>query len=342
MQKPLALGQECIPENEAEYIDKIIVSMRELLEKSYPTGPMKRAFHPKIHGLVKANFIVEPNLPEELKVGLFAEEQTYQAWVRFSNAKRKPQKDIKKDIRGMAIKLVDVPGEKVLEDEKDATTHDFLLITHETLQTDTVESFQEGIEALLGGFPKMIGYAINPANWDILVRSIQSLKRFSNILDAQFWSTTAYRFGAPDKAVKYSVRPQIHRGTPYPECPSDDFLREQLVKDLSEGDACFDFLIQIQADPVTMPIEDPTVPWDAPYVKVATLHIPQQVFDSKEQRSYGQSLSFTPWHCLPEHHPIGGANRARKKVYEKLAAFRLARTGQNPQEPSDLIVRTLN
>ncbi len=334
----LSIGQEQVPADEQKYIDKIIVTMRKLLEKLYPSGPMKRAFHPKIHGLVRADLIVEPNLPEELRVGLFAEERSYQAWVRLSNAKRKPQKDSKKDLRGMAIKLVDVPGEKVLDGEKDATTHDFLLITHPTLQTDTVKSFQKGIAALLGGIFTMIPYVLNPWNWGVLVRSLQSLKKFSNILDAQFWSTTPYRMGEEHTAVKYSIRPQKLFNTPFPKRPADDFLRQQLVKNLGNGEASFDFLIQKQTDPISMPIEDPTKEWDSPYIKVATLRLRKQEFDSPEQRAYGQSLAFTPWHCLPEHRPIGGANRARKKAYEVLSAFRLSRTGEKAKEPNDLSV----
>jgi hypothetical protein len=278
--------------------------------------------------------VVEPNLPAHLRRGLFAEPRTYQAWVRLSNAKRKPQADRKKDLRGMAIKLLGVPGPKVLESEREAQTHDFLLITHPTLQTDTVQSFQEGIAALLGGPLAMLGYAIRPRNWPVLRRSLQSLKRFGHILEAQFWSTTPYALGE-GQAVKYSVRPQQNTQTPLPAHPSDDFLRERLAETLAQREVCLDFLVQVQTDPEAMPIEDPTKIWEAPYIKVATLRILPQTFDTPEQRAYGQRLQFTPWHCLPEHRPLGGANRARRKTYEVLSAFRLANNGQVPYEPSD-------
>ena len=64
-----------------------------------------------------------------------------------------------------------------------------------------------------------------------------------------------------------------------------------------------------------MPVEDPTVEWTAPWQKVATIRIPPQSFDSPEQMAFGENLSFTPWHTLPEHRPLGGVNRARKRIY---------------------------
>jgi hypothetical protein len=40
---------------------------------------MRRDAHAKMHGLVKAEFIIEPDLSEELKIGLFEEAKTYPA-----------------------------------------------------------------------------------------------------------------------------------------------------------------------------------------------------------------------------------------------------------------------
>lgn len=231
----------------------------------------------------------------------------------------------------MAIKLMGVPGQKMLEGEKDALTHDFLLITHPTLQTDTVKSFQKGIAALLGGIFTMLPYALNPFHWGTIRRSIQSLKRFGNILEANFWSTTPYLYGE-GRAVKYMVRPQSQQQTPLPEHPSDDFLRERLLADLSKGEVLLDFGVQFQEDAEAQPIEDPTKPWETPFVKLATIRLFKQNI-SQAQLDYGQGLAFTPWHCLPEHRPIGGANRARKKSYEVLSEFRLANSGQKPVEP---------
>ena len=67
-----------------------------------------------------------------------------------------------------------------------------------------------------------------------------------------------------------------------------------------------------------MPVEDPTVEWKSPFIKVATLKLPSQTIDSPEQLEFCENLSFNPWHSLPEHEPLGGINRPRKQVYQEL------------------------
>jgi hypothetical protein len=83
-----------------------------------------------------------------------------------------------------------------------------------------------------------------------------------------------------------------------------------------------------------MPVEDPTIPWDAPYQKVATIRIPPQTFDTPEQLAFCENLSFTPWHALPEHRPLGGINRARKAVYAAVSAQRHELNGVPEREPT--------
>lgn len=107
---------------------------------------------------------------------------------------------------------------------------------------------------------------------------------------------------------------------------------------LEQHEALFDFLVQLQTDPDTMPVEDPTVPWDdgvaAPFIKVATIRIPIQSFESKEQMEFGENLSFTPWHAVADLRPLGGINRARKRVYEAISARRHELNGVSMEEPS--------
>lgn len=81
---------------------------------------------------------------------------------------------------------------------------------------------------------------------------------------------------------------------------------------------------QNQTDPANQPVEDPTILWDerkAPFVEVANIRIPKQTFDSEAQQDFCENLSFTPWHALPEHRPVGGINRMRKAVYERYRYF---------------------
>lgn len=115
----------------------------------------------------------------------------------------------------------------------------------------------------------------------------------------------------------------------------DDYLRVNMAQTLNSHEGEFDFCVQFQTDADKMPIEDPTVPWDSPYIKLATLSIPPQEFDTREQMEFGDSLSFNSWHSLPVHRPLGGFNRVRKRVYEALSRYRHKRNHEPVFEPKD-------
>lgn len=329
------IGEELAIKDEELYAKKIADRFKETLAKYYQSGTTKRMFHPKMHGLVRAEFVVEKNIPEHLKVGLFTESKTYSAWVRLSNAKRHPQADKKKDMRGMAIKLVGVPGKKLLQDEQDAVTQDFLLVTAETLQTRSVKDFQKSIYALTGGFFKLLWYAITHLR--VIRLSMKQISRCGNLFEKKYFSMTPYKYG-DNNAVKYAAFPQMKINTQVPKKGSDNYLRELLIQDLSNEDIYYDFLVQKQLDPNVNPIEDPTVPWDSSFIKVATIKILKQSFDSDAQRKYGENLSFNPWHCVEAHRPLGGVNRARKVVYETISKFRRERNDvTHLEEPTEII-----
>src|ERR1035441_3020149 len=122
-----ALGEEHIPVGEEAQIDQIVALHRDVQEKAdRKHTPIPRGQHPKQHGLVRAQFIVEPNLPAHLRHGVLSKPETFQALIRFSNGRS--QNDNNRDAHGMAIKLLGVKGEKVLETEQDAQTQDFIMI----------------------------------------------------------------------------------------------------------------------------------------------------------------------------------------------------------------------
>src|SRR5262249_38860820 len=115
---------EQVPPGEEEDIAAIARISDVILDKD--RHPVRRGQHPKHHGCVRATFTVESNVPSDLKVGLFREPRTYPAWIRFSNGSQ--DDDGGGDIHGMAIKLMEVAGQKVLDEERDAQTQDFVLM----------------------------------------------------------------------------------------------------------------------------------------------------------------------------------------------------------------------
>jgi hypothetical protein len=332
------IATEYPPPNEGKYVEDLAQRLQAKITDQYRTGTMRRDAHPKMHGAVKAEFTVEPNLPDELRVGIFREPKTYQAWIRYSNQNSTMQADIKGDIRGMAIKLMGVPGQKVLEQEKDEQTHDFLAISTNVFVTHDAQEFDGLVKALMSGLFAMGWFFLwHPRSlWNLMTASIKVV----NPLQIRYWSTTPYLFGN-GRAVKYSAIPQAPATDTIPSNPSDDFLREAMVRQLGKEGVKFDFAVQFQTNADTMPIEDPGTAWSeqvSPFRKVATIHIPQQEFDTDAQRTFGENLSFTPWHCLPEHRPLGGINRARKIVYDAISKFRHQANHVPRSEPSSWAV----
>ena len=322
---------------EDEYIRKIAESIKSDLERTYKPGNTLRDAHPKNIGCVKAEFKVEPQLPEELRVGVFKEPRTYPAYIRFSNASTTIQADKRRDVRGIAIKLLGVEGEKLLENEKNETTQDFLLISTPRFINKNVIDFYGTLQAVRGGPLKIIAFFFNPFNshLGVLWNIVRSFKKHANLLEVRFWSTTPYQFGS--KVVKYSAKPHQGHRTKIPRKPSQNYLREVMKEYLAGQDTYFDFMVQLQTDPHQMPIEDASVMWNekaSPFQKVATIRIPSQTFDTPEQLKIAENLSFTPWHSLPEHTPLGSINRARRVVYEIISKFRHEINNAPRREPT--------
>ena len=139
------------PPNEELYITKLTDLLTNIVLETYPPGKTLRDAHPKQHGTVAAQFIVEPDLPAELRVGVFSGPATYDAFIRFSNANPTVSADYRRDVRGMAIKLIGVKGKKLLEDSGDTSTNDFVLISYDVFLTRGVQQMYEFTEAYEAG-----------------------------------------------------------------------------------------------------------------------------------------------------------------------------------------------
>jgi hypothetical protein len=328
--------------HEDEAIQEIAEVVARTVRRDYPPGSLaRRDAHPKHHGCVRAEFRIEPDVPSDLRHGVFATPRTFPAWIRFSNGAPRAQADRRRDQRGMAIKLLDVPGEKILDDERDAQTQDFVLASCPRFFIRSIPdyvSFARAAEKkpavrVLGFF-----FGWNPLAWKLreLRALVSSLQHASSPLGIRYWSQTPYRLGP--HVVKYSAEPL---GTPPVHAPSDspDFLREAMADHLGRQPAVFEFMIQRQADSPLTPLEDSTVEWPegtAPFRRVATITIPVQRFDSPEQLALAEHISYTPWHTLPAHEPLGGVNRTRLVVYRTISKLRHEMNGVPRREPRSL------
>lgn len=339
---PMALGEEFIPPGEADQIAQIVAIHREVQEHvDRKLEPVPRGQHPKQHGCVRAEFVVEPNLPERLRHGVLSEPRIYHALIRFSNGRQLD--DRLPDAHGMAIKLLGVEGEKLIAADRNAQTQDFIMIDHPVFfvrnVADYVPLMKDFRRLAMGNIFSKGATGLKfllSQNYKHRILRKTATKRPDSPLAIQYWSTTPSKLGP--LAMKFSARPVLSEAPAATKSDSKDKLRLAMSDHLKLQEARFDFLVQIQTDLRTMPVEDPTVLWDevaSPFVKVATITIPVQSFESAEQMAFGENLSFTPWHSLPEHRPLGGINRTRKEVYAAIAARRHELNGVPMREPED-------
>jgi len=303
----------------------------------------RRDAHPKHHAVVRAEFRVGTDVPVELRHGVFATPRTYPAWIRLSNGAPRIQADWKRDQRGLAIKLLDVPGRKVLAEEADAPTQDFVLASYPRFFIRSVADYVAFTRAAATRRKStLFSYFFQGPPWRWRMHELRallgSLKPAGDLLALRYWSQTAYRLGP--HAVKYSVRP-IAGEADAAERPvrSPDFLRARLAARLARAPVRLAFLVQRRTDPVSMPIEDATLEWSearAPFVPVATITIPVQRFDSPQQMDLAERIAYTPWHTLPEHRPLGSVNRTRRTVYQVVSRLRHDLNGVVSREPTSL------
>ena len=291
-----------------------------------PDGIYRRDAHPKHHGIVQAWFIVGDSVPESLRHGIFAAPGRHRAWIRFSNGAPHVQPDAKADQRGMAIKLVDVPGPKLLDEQPLA--QDFVLASAPRFFIRNVPDYVE-FTRCAAGKPMIRALAFffgwkNPFRWRWyeLTALFSTLRKTADLLATRYFSQTPYRLGP--HVAKYSAIP-TSPDRPLGATASPDYLRENLAARLRAGEATFDFAVQRQTRPASMPIDDATVVWDeaaAPFQKVATIRIPVQEFQSPGQMAYAEFVSFNPWHALADHEPLGVVNRTRRAVYLAVSSLR--------------------
>ena len=322
----LKIAEEKLIPGEEEFLDSIITSFTRQMRLLWKPGGFERGGNTKTQGIVRGEFIVHKDLPAALRHGIFAEPKTYRAWVRFSG----PGPYITPDIEdvgfmSISIKLMGVPGPKLMDEEK--FTQDMFGVSTPTFVTpDTRANSQLQIESVKNA---QIFYFLNfrrPHVCDLIMQSLY-IKTQSSPFEAPYFSCVPYLLGE-GQAMQYSVWPKSNKRTPIPRLPfrpPDDYLRNAMVASLARGDVEFDIRLQLQTDPHLMPIENNAVLWPeklSPRVSAATLRLPRQTFNSPAQMEFAKRLSYNPWHCIPEHRPLGNQSRARQRMYLELSRLR--------------------
>jgi hypothetical protein len=359
---------EAAPPLETERIDSVAALTLQLLDRRYATAPrVLRGVHPKDHGCVEATFTVAETLAPEHRVGLFKRPgQKFRAAIRFSNAATLVMPDsppvmqggkpvlgpdgkpmLGHDSRGMAIKVYDVTGPRLVPNDGERT-QDFLMINQPVFAFANVEDYEALNQIILKDMELPDRFFQRAASTDVAVQKramttlgiVRRIKALASPpafqppplspLDNTYFSAAPFLFGK-GRAMKFSAVPVVpSAGSPGDALNDRDYLRGAMRKRMSEAggkDICFDFKIQVRsaaqlAGKIETEIEDVCTLWDDPFVTVARIAIPPQDIDAPARQDFCERLAYTPWHGLEDHRPLGGINRMRKKVYEASAERR--------------------
>ncbi|UXY14854.1 LodA/GoxA family CTQ-dependent oxidase [Chitiniphilus purpureus] len=294
--------------------------------------PATRPVFLRLHGVAHGRLVIDPDLPEALKVGVFAQAPEYPVWVRFSADVQPGVPDLK-GTTGIAIKLFGVTGPKLLAPDEAATTHDFILQNHDVFFVDTAKDMCEfTCQSLHGNSDDYL--KAHPVTQQVLN---EMEKVVDSALTTPYWSVLPSCFGE-GRFVKYKLEPlSAPAAEAQPDFNDPFYLRADLQARLGKGPARFRFLVQFQTDEHDMPLDAATVRWSetaSPPVQLGILELPQQDLGERGQATYGENLAYNPWHALPEHRPVGSIAEARKVVYRASAANRRNVNGVPLAEPA--------
>lgn len=291
--------------------------------------PLQRGFHAKAHGCLTGELQLDRRRDPRTRYGVFADDSKPQrVIVRFSNGVGWKQSDNELDARGMAIKVLDVPGPKYLPDEQ--TTQDFLMTnTPVPVGADAIEFMKfahANAKGRLPGIVFLIGHASTAGE------ALSRTTAVDSMVTERYWTGGTFHLGA-HQAVKVSSRPCDLHMVREPKRDSDDYLHADLVAAAREG-ICMQLYVQFQTDPERTPIENSSKIWeetDSPLVAVGKVVMPPQAIDDPARKQACDQLSFSPWHAMPAHKPMGHINRARRYVYDASRAHR--KGGGEPGAP---------
>jgi hypothetical protein len=342
------------PEADESGVDaEIVATLRKISETTYANGKTPlRSVHAKSHGLLHGKLTVAENLPEVLAQGMFAQAGTYPVVMRLSTTPGDILEDSVSTPRGLAVKVIGVEGPRVAGSEGDVT-QDFVLVNGpafnapnagaflKTLKlleptTDKSEHLKKLTSAVARGAEAVVEAVGGKSPTLVSLGGQQE----HHILGETFYSQTPILYGkyiakigvfpTSPELTALTAKPLTNNGEP-------NMLRNVVVDYFLEHGASWDVRVQLCTDLAKMPVEDASVVWPedaSPYVTVATITAARQdPWTVEKIAAIDEGLSFTPWHALAAHRPLGSVNRARKSAYEMSAKFRGERGAQTMAEP---------
>jgi len=323
--------KEVIADGEKESFEHYATVLAGMQKARAKDGSPSRALHAKAHAGLHAEVEVLADIPDYARIAVFAEPKKHAAYVRFSNGSGARVADDKPDVRGLAIKILDVPGKKLIPGMEDETTQDFLFINTPALAFRTVEEFVVFVQAASSPalLPLRLFGHFGFGAFGLLKRLVASVRPITSLATEAYFTVAPIRFG--DYAARLSLAPKQTDVPP----KSGVSLRDEIASRIKRAPLVWDLRAQLFVSEEKTPIEDTSRAWsesDAPFVPLARLTIPVQDPDSDEgttTRDLVEKLAFDPWHACEELRPLGAAMRARSPAYRESQKARSA--GREPR-----------
>ncbi len=309
---------ETIAADEEKTFEGFGQELAEMQKKRAAAGAgLKRALHLKQHvGVVGT---LEVNAAQSARSGVFAEQgRSYPVYVRVSSGASAAQPDKAPDVRGLAVKLVGVEGQKLIAGMEQELTQDFLFLNDPAIPfKDPFEFMAFQRAAAAGGaklVPKLFAQVGLLRGFAIVGRALRSPKVASIATHAFHTCAPLSLAGSAAKLGLFPMPSAVH-----PPGTGEGMYRSDLVARLQQGPLSWSLRAQMYKDDKCTPIEDTSVVWQGPWVTLGTLTLPQQdatTARGEEISSLVESLSFDPWHSLEAHRPVGAIMRARAHAYK--------------------------
>jgi hypothetical protein len=321
------------------------------------TGRAVRGAHAKAYGVVKAEVEFLDGLPAPYAQGIYARPGRHDALIRFSSASNHLGADAQLGgALGFAMKIFDVDGPKLVDDEPGSSTFDLVLKNNPVFLANTarhylfIEDILQNSPAYLArgkvGFGELLTDLLTGRGtleksewaWNEVFAFLKLAQTPpGNPLLTPYWTMGAVRHG--DYVAKIRVAPvaesaaqAIHREVDITSGP--DVFQSTLVDELQARAFDFDLQIQLSTDLEKMPVNDVTEEWAeklSPFVTVGRVHLPRQ--DISDHFEKGDALAFNQWRVTSEHRPLGEIMNVRR-IYSASAKVRRTLNHQPQTEPA--------
>lgn len=344
---------ERIHADEQETVRQLNSAFDIILERTAADyGHAVRSVHAKSHGVLDGELTIDAGLPPELAQGLFATPGTHGVLLRLSTNAGDILPDAISLPRGLAMKVLDVPGARLAG--SDGAAQDFIMINGRVFTAPTAEKFLGNLKMLarttdrLEGTKKIVSAALRGVRGalesiGVEAPAINAIGGAPNLepLGETYYSVTPFRYG--DYIAKFSLKPTSPAmtalsGRIIAVDGREDAIREEVRKEMRGIDAEWEFRVQLCRDLEKQPVEDPTVEWDeslAPFVRVGAVRVAaQDSWDAARVERINERTRFSIWTGIAAHQPLGNVNRARRDTYRHSADFRARVNGCPYHEPA--------